>query len=95
MKPFTGKVKVKEYNCSAKRQAGFYSFLSSALDRGDRSASRPGRVLLPGKEPRCTHWIGGWVSLRAVLDTEFKGKFLATAKDGTPVVQSGVRHYTD
>jgi hypothetical protein len=28
-----------------------YSFLTSALDRGEWSASRPGRVLAPGKEP--------------------------------------------
>jgi hypothetical protein len=28
-----------------------YSFTSSALDWGERSASRPGRSLLPGKGP--------------------------------------------
>jgi hypothetical protein len=37
-------------------------FLTSALVEGERSASRPGRFT-PG-----THWMGGWVDLRAGLD---------------------------
>jgi hypothetical protein len=32
--------------------------------------------LLPGKEPPGTHWIGGWVDLRAGLDDLEKRKFL-------------------
>jgi hypothetical protein len=35
--------------------------------RGERPASRPGRVLPPGKDPS-THLIGGWAGLRAGLD---------------------------
>jgi hypothetical protein len=38
-------------------------FLTLALARGEWSAARPGRFT-PGKEP-VTHWIGGWVDLRA------------------------------
>jgi hypothetical protein len=37
-------------------------FFTSALVGGEWSASRPGSFT-PG-----THWIGGWVDLRAILD---------------------------
>jgi hypothetical protein len=40
-------------------------FLTSALDGGERSASRPG-----------THWKGGWVDPRAGLDDMKEWKFL-------------------
>jgi hypothetical protein len=49
------------------------SFLTSALNGGEWSASRPGRVY-PRKMTPCTHCIGGWVGLRAGLDTEARGK---------------------
>jgi hypothetical protein len=47
-------------SCSATRHGGAcgerryssYPFLTSALDGGEWSASRPGRALPPGKEPR-------------------------------------------
>jgi hypothetical protein len=52
-----------------------YSFLTSALDEGEWSASRPGRTLPSGKDPRCplVRRLGGpqrW------LDTEARGKHL-------------------
>jgi hypothetical protein len=50
-------------------------FLTSALIRGEWSASRPGR-LTPGKRTPSTHWIGGWVDHRASLDDMKKRKFL-------------------
>jgi hypothetical protein len=53
-------------------------FLISALDGGEWSASRPGR-LTPGREPG-THWIGGWVGLRGDLDDMEKRKFLSTSE---------------
>jgi len=40
---------------------------------GERSASLPGRALLQ-EMTSDTHWIGGWVGLRAGLDTEARGK---------------------
>jgi hypothetical protein len=60
------------------------------------SGQRHARPLFtPGKAPG-THSIGGWVGLRAGLDTEsLEGKSFASARDRTPVVQSVVRHYTD
>jgi hypothetical protein len=42
-----------------------------------------------------THWIGGWVRLRAGLDTEARGNFFTSAGDRALAVQSVVRHYID
>jgi hypothetical protein len=46
-------------------------FLSSALDGGEWSASRPGRFT-PRERTLGTHWIGGWVVPRAVLHAVVK-----------------------
>jgi hypothetical protein len=43
--------------------------LTSELDGGEWSASRTGRFT-PRKRAPGTHWIGGWVGPRAVLDEE-------------------------
>jgi hypothetical protein len=45
-----------------------------------------------------TCWIGGWVGLRAGLNTEAREKILDIRREwnpGRPVFQSVVRHYTD
>jgi hypothetical protein len=42
-------------------------FLDSALARGERSASRPGRFT-PGERAPGVRWIGGWADPRAGLD---------------------------
>jgi hypothetical protein len=47
--------------------------LASALDGGEWSASRPGRFT-PRERAPGTHWIGGWVGPRAVLDAVVKRK---------------------
>jgi hypothetical protein len=49
-------------------------FLISALAGGEWSASRPGRFT-PGERALGTHWLGGWVDLRAGLDDVEKRKF--------------------
>jgi hypothetical protein len=41
-------------------------FLTSALDGGEWSASRPGSHI-PGERAPGTHWIGGWLDPRAGL----------------------------
>jgi hypothetical protein len=41
--------------------------LTSALDGGEWSASRPGHFI-PGERTPGTDWIGGWVGPRAGLD---------------------------
>jgi hypothetical protein len=50
-------------------------FLTSALDGGEWSASRPGRFILWETVPG-THRIGSWVGLRAGLDDVEKREFL-------------------
>jgi hypothetical protein len=50
-------------------------FLTMALVGGERSTSSPGRFI-PGERAPGTHWIGGWVDLRASLDDLEKRKFL-------------------
>jgi hypothetical protein len=49
-------------------------FLTSALVSGEWSASRLGRFT-PRERAPGTHWIGGWVGLRASLDDMEKRKF--------------------
>jgi hypothetical protein len=50
-------------------------FLTSALDGGEWSASRPDRFTSEERDPG-THWIGGWEGLRAGLDAVKKRKIL-------------------
>jgi hypothetical protein len=57
-----------------------YTFLTSALEGGEWSASRPGRALPLGKEPPVTHCTGGWVGPRAGLDAEVRGKILCLCR---------------
>jgi hypothetical protein len=49
--------------------------LPSALDRGEWSASRPGRFT-PGESAPSTNWFGGWVGPTAGLDVTGKRKIL-------------------
>jgi hypothetical protein len=63
--------------------------LASALDGGEWSASRPGRFT-PREIAHGTHWIGGWVGPRAVLDAVMKRKIPSPgrkSKHRTPIVQ--------
>jgi hypothetical protein len=50
-------------------------FLASALVGGEWSTSRPG-CFTPGERAPVTHWIGGWVDIRAGLHNLEKRKFL-------------------
>jgi hypothetical protein len=49
----------------------------------------------PGNGPLDTHWIGGWVGLRAGLAQRLEEISFASAGYRTPVVKSVVRHNTD
>jgi hypothetical protein len=51
-----------------------HTFLTSALDGGEWSASRPCRFTTRERAPG-THWIGGWVDPQASLDDMEKRKF--------------------
>jgi hypothetical protein len=41
-------------------------------------------ALHPGERARDTHWIGGWVGLRAVLDAVVKRKILSPRRESKP-----------
>jgi hypothetical protein len=68
-------------NCATTHHAGAkgerfkssHSLLTLALDGGQLSASRPGRALSRKRNPDA-HRIGGWVGLRACLDTGTRQK---------------------
>jgi hypothetical protein len=77
------------------RRYSSYSFLTSALEGGEWSASRPGRALPPGKQPPVpTVQEAGWVP-EPVWTQRLEEKSSASVGDRTPAVQSVVRHYTD
>jgi hypothetical protein len=46
-----------------------YSFMTSALDGISGQRHAPAKLYHRDRTPG-THWTGGWVGLRAVLDTE-------------------------
>jgi hypothetical protein len=90
------KVKVKLsmcFNCTTpwrRIREWWYSSthsLTSALDRGEWPASRPGRFT-PREGAPDTHWIGGWVGPRAVLDVVMKRKIPSPAGKRTLEPQS-------
>jgi hypothetical protein len=71
--------------------------LTSALDGGEWSASRPGRFITKERAPG-SHWIGGWVGPSAVLDTVMKRKIPSPHRKSnprTPIVQPVAQRYTD
>jgi hypothetical protein len=57
--------------------------LTSALDGGEWSASRPGRFTPKERDPG-THWIPGWVGPRVVLDAVVKRKILSAQQESNP-----------
>jgi hypothetical protein len=71
--------------------------MTSAVGRGEWSASRPGRVLPPGKGPQVPIvQEAGWVP-EPVWTQRIEEKSFAPGGDRTPyrpVVQPVVRHYT-
>jgi hypothetical protein len=63
--------------------------LTSALDGGKWSASHSGHFTHRERAPG-THWIGGWVGPRAVLDAVVKRKIHCPCQESnpsTPIVQ--------
>jgi hypothetical protein len=78
------------------RYSSTYS-LTSALDGGESSDSRLCRFT-PRKRTPGTHWIGGWVGPRAVLDAVVKRKIPNPRRESnprTPIVQPVAQRYTD
>jgi hypothetical protein len=64
---------------------------------GEWSASRPG-YFTPRERALGTHWIGGWVGPRAVLNAVVKRKIPSPCRESnprTPTVQPVPQRYTD
>jgi hypothetical protein len=69
--------------------------LTLEIDGGDWSASRPDRFT-PRERAPGTHWIGGWVGPRAVLDAVMKRKIPSSrweSNPGTPIFQPVAQRY--
>jgi hypothetical protein len=86
------KVKVKLFPCLTKHHAiktywGSGSLAPRILDLGtsggEWSDSRPSRLTPRESAPR-THWIGGWVGARAVLDAVVKRKIPSPRRERNP-----------
>jgi hypothetical protein len=80
------------------RKYSSYSFLPSALDRGEWSASRPGRALAPGKRPPVpivqeAGWAPEPVWTQRLEEKSFR--LCQGSNFQRPVVQPVARHYTD
>jgi hypothetical protein len=70
------------------RRYSSYSFLTSALDGGEWSASRPDRVLAPGKGPPVPIvQEAGWAP-EPVWAQRIEEKSFAPARDRTPIARS-------
>jgi hypothetical protein len=73
------------------RRYSSYSVLTSALEEGEWSASRPGRALPPGKEPPVPIvQEAGWAP-EPVWMQKLEEKSSVSVGDRTPAVQSVVR----
>jgi hypothetical protein len=71
------------------RRYSSYSFITSALDGGEWSASLPGCALSPGERTPGTHWTVGWMGLRVGLYTEVRENILfACAGDRISIYRS-------
>jgi hypothetical protein len=66
--------------------------ITSALDGGEWSVLRPCRFTLRERVPG-THWIGGWVGPRAILNAVVKRKIPSPRRESkarTPIIQPRV-----
>jgi hypothetical protein len=87
---------MKEYLLGEWRYSSTHS-LTSALDGREWSDSRPCRFT-PRERAPGTHWIGGWVDPRAVLNPVVKRKIprpRQESKPRTPIVQPVAQSYTN
>jgi hypothetical protein len=60
--------------------------LTSALEGGEWSASRPGRFT-PRERSPVTHWIGGWVGPKAIMDEVVKRNIPSPRRESNPRTQ--------
>jgi hypothetical protein len=72
-----------------------HSFFYLGAVGGEWSVSRPDRLTSRERDPG-THWIGGWVGPRAVLDAVVKRKLPSPHRESnprTPIVQPVAQRY--
>jgi hypothetical protein len=77
------------------RRYSSYSYLTSALDGGEWSSSRPGRALPPGKGPPVPILQEAEWAPEPVWTQGLEEKSSAPVGDRTPIVHPAVRHYTE
>jgi hypothetical protein len=77
------------------RRYSSYTFLTSELEGGEWSASRPGRALPPGKGPPVPILQEAEWAPEPVWTQRLEERSSASVGDRTLAVQSVVRHYTD
>jgi hypothetical protein len=93
-KRYSGPVRSIEAHLGDRRYSS-YSFLTSALEGDEWSASRPGRALPPGKEPPVpTVQEAGWAP-EPVWTQRLEGKPSVSVGDRTSAVQSVGKQYTE
>jgi hypothetical protein len=83
---YKSKVKLSRYHdegAMGERSYSSYSFLTSTIDRVSGQRHAPA-ALYPRLRTTGTHWTGGWVSLRDVLDTEARGKIICLCPGSNP-----------
>jgi hypothetical protein len=91
-------LKSHKVKLSCYRHAGAILILDLIIRWGWVVSVTPQPYFTLGERTPGTNWIGGWVGLRAGLDTEARGKILFLFRrwnPGRPVIQSLVRHYAD
>jgi hypothetical protein len=74
-----------------------HAYLTPGIDGGEWSASGPGRFTLKEGAPG-THWIGGWMGPRTVLDAVMKRKIPSPRRESnprTPIVLPVAQRYTN
>jgi hypothetical protein len=85
----------RHWGAWGERRYSSYPFTTSALDRGEWSASRPGRGLPPRKGPPVPIvQEAGWAP-EPVWTQRLEEKSFAPAGDRAPIAQSVARHCTD
>jgi hypothetical protein len=62
------------------RRYSSYSYLTLATRWGTVVSVTPWPRFIPGERTPGTHWIGGWVGLRAGLDTGARRKILCSCR---------------
>jgi hypothetical protein len=73
------------------------AFFTLEIDGGEWPASRPDRFT-PRETAPDTHWIGGWVDPRAVLDAVVKRKIPSPHRElnpRSPIDKPVAQRYTD